>query len=433
MLKKLLQQNEVALLFASTILVNAGNYAINLLLGRFLGPSQFAEAGAMATLVLILSFLAVGLQLSAAKFSATYFGQSASDKIATFQSWIYKKSNYLALFMVGILLLLLLPITRFLHFQSAVPLALIFVGIPLYFHMSVSRGMLQGTNRFLGLALTYQAEMFGRLIITFLLLYWVLSANLPYASESIGFGFLASFIFAFLVARFFTFDKKNDLENKKTVQNDRLSFFEDKDEFYKFAMVIGAYEFSQILINNSDVILVKHFFENEEAGLYAAIALIGRVVFFATWTIVTLLFPKVIQMEQQGLNHRPLFWKSLAFVFAVGGIITGGCYFFDTLIMQLLFGNAYLNAAPYLWQYATATTLFACANVFAYYFMSLNKYIPVYISVAVGLLQIAVIYAYHSSIQEVIQVQILLMAILFFTMTIYFFLPKKAKPQKTST
>ncbi len=75
-----------------------------------------------------------------------------------------------------------------------------------------------------------------------------------------------------------------------------------------FIVVIIFYELSQNMINNSDILTFKYFFPNEEAGLYGALAFIRRVVFFATWTIVTLLFPKVIQKEKKGEPHTHLFW-----------------------------------------------------------------------------------------------------------------------------
>ena len=179
------------------------------------------------------------------------------------------------------------------------------------------------------------------------------------------------------------------------------------------------YEFSQIIINNSDVILAKHFFENKEAGLYASLALIGRVVYFATWTIVTLLFPMVIEKEKKGEPHVYLFWSSVAVVFLFGAFITLGCLFFDTFIVSILFGEAYLSTAPLLWKYAVATTLFSCANVFVYYHMSLENYTPVFISLAIGLMQIIGIYFIHNSMEAIIMVQIILMATMFLTLSIY--------------
>src|SRR5206468_10254822 len=47
----------------------------------------------------------------------------------------------------------------------------------------------------------------------------------------------------------------------------------------------------QVLISNTDILLVKHFFAPDAAGLYCAIALVGRVVYFASWMVVSAMFP----------------------------------------------------------------------------------------------------------------------------------------------
>ena len=54
----------------SSLLVNAGNYIYNLVLGRLLGPEAFADAAVMVTFLLILSFIAMTFQLTMAKFTA---------------------------------------------------------------------------------------------------------------------------------------------------------------------------------------------------------------------------------------------------------------------------------------------------------------------------------------------------------------------------
>ena len=47
----------------------------------------------------------------------------------------------------------------------------------------------------------------------------------------------------------------------------------------------------QVIINNFDIVLVKHFFPAAEAGLYAAVALVGRVVNMFAWSVVSTMFP----------------------------------------------------------------------------------------------------------------------------------------------
>ena len=399
--------NEAGFLFISTILVNAGNYGINLLLGRFLGPQEFAEANILATLVLVLSFTALGFQLTLAKYIAEYKTESADDRMHSFYDWMKRNGIVFSVLLTFLLCGFSGTIANFLNLKSEMPLLILFIGIPLYIHMSISRGYFQGITAFKKLAFTYIAEMLGRLIFTTGLVYYVLSNNLTYASEAVAIGFLASFIFAFLVG--FSARPKESFQK---------ALF-DKKKIIGFIAIVGFYEFSQILINNSDVVLVKHFFENMEAGLYSSIALIGRVVFFATWTIVTMLFPIVIEKEKKGEKHSHLFWTSLGVVGGIGLLIVFSCLLFDEMIINVLFGTAYVSVAPLLWKYAIATTLFSCANVFVYYHMSLNKYLPVFISLCIGLLQIVFIYFFHNSIEQVIIVQIGLMALLLVSLITY--------------
>ena len=390
-----------SLLFLAMLLVNAGNYFINLALGRVLGPASFAEASIIATLVLMLSFIAVGIQLTSAKLAASESDDTKrNNSILWLNTWVTKSALVLS-----IVMLVASPfIKSYLHFQSILPLVIIAIGLPFFFALSIKRGMLQGTEQFGQLAKSYLLEMTFRLSITFVALMTALYFFEQLTTLAVAIGFL----FSFFATGFFK------LEKGEAKIND-----EQKNTILKFIAIIGIYELSQIVINNSDVILAKHFFEAKEAGLYAAIALIGRVVYFGTWTIVTLLFPKVIQREREGLPHTKLFWGALTMVACIGILIVLACYAFPEFIIGLLFGSEYLIASDLLWVYAMSTTLFACANVFAYYHLSLNNYIPVAITLIAGVLQLILIYQFHNSLLQIIQVQFALMSALFAVMLIF--------------
>ncbi len=408
---------DAGFLFISTLLVNAGNYLINLILGRVLGPERFAEASVIATGVLMLSFFAVGIQLTAAKFSASYFADQDDESILAFEHWINRKVLIIGL-IIGFLLIIFSKLVQsFLQFDSWLPIALIGLGIPLYFNMSVKRGIAQGSDLFQRLAWTYIFEMLLRFIVTFALIYAALKYANHLTTEAVSLGFLASFFAAIWIPK-----------KKKT-----KTLFKEQNSVKSFVGIILIYEFSQILINNSDVILTKHFFNSAEAGLYAAIALIGRVVFFGTWTIVTLLFPKVIQREKQGLPHFSLFWLSFGITAGFGIAVIGGCLLFPELIISILFGSEYLEVSHLLYRYAIATTLFAGANVFAYYYMSLGKYIPVILSVVAGIAQVSLIYGFHHSLEEIIKIQIIVMSVLLVSMVLYQLTQLKSKTNTLNT
>jgi len=397
------------LLFASTLIVNAGNYFINLLFGRWLGPEEFSEVSLLVTLILMLSFLALGFQLTAGKFFAEYSSEENSKVIPAFVNWLHKLSLGTGI-IIGLLLGGFSYIWRvFFNIHSIYPFIILAAGIPFYLVMSVNRGLLQGKTRYRMLAVTYQVEMWSRFIFSVGLVMLGLGVN------GVALGLTMSLIVTFIVSH---------RNNKPTSTH---PYFPKKTALDFLFMVI-VYECSQILISNSDTILVKHYFEPGNAGLYAALALIGRIVFFGTWTVVTLLFPTVIKLEKEGKDHSAYFWGGLAVVAIIASGIVIGCYLFPVLIVTSLFGKAYLQISPLLWQYAVATSLFACANVFVYYHLSLNRRAPVWMTVISGILQIILIILLHADFTQIILVQVVLMGILLLAMCLYHFThstPKK--------
>lgn len=401
--------SDAGFLFASTVIVNAGNYAINLFLGRILGPELFAEASVIATGVLMLSFLAVGVQLTAAKYSAGYYATGELSTLDIFIQWMSARVSRISIGIAAIIVMTSVIIQHFLKFSSPWPIIIIALGLPFYFNLSLKRGLIQGIDKIRQLTYTYLLEMVLRLTFTIVALALALNYFGWLTTEAVSIGFF----FSFLAALAF---KKPVSQQQASQTND---FIDIKSDIFKFMGVILAYELSQILINNSDVILAKHYFTDSEAGLYGALALIGRVVFFGTWTIVTLLFPKVIHREKQGLPHLFLFWQSFAITFLFGLGIIVACILFPKLIIGLLFGPDFISIHTLLWKYAVATTLFACANVFAYYYMSLNKYIPVVIAILAGIIQVVGVILYHQSLLQLIYVQIAVMSGLLILMVVY--------------
>ena len=281
------------------------------------------------------------------------------------------------------------------------------LGIPLYFLMSVNRGVYQGKNQFNQLSKTYTTEMLSRLCLTILAI--LLLTDIP-SSIIVSLGIIISFVFGL-----YPFQKM--LFQKKKLKEIDI----DKKAIITFFSLTAFYELTQIIINNSDIILVKHFFDDTNAGLYASLALIGRVVYFVAWMFVMLLLPKVIQMKKEGKDTLPILMKYVTYI----GILSTGIVCFTALfpefVVKVMFGNAYVSIAALLWKYALATSLFAIANIFAYYFLSINQYFPVIVSAVLGCTQIFLIIAFHNTLEQVVHMQIIAMMILLFFQLFYFF------------
>lgn len=394
------------LFMLSALLVNGGNYIYNLLLGRILGPEAFADAALLVTLLLVLSFLGMTFQLVTAKFVATI----SQDQWDTFRNRI----GFFALLVGGVLgalVFLAAPtLQNILHTENTVMFRIFALGVPIYFVMSVNRGQYQGEESFAKLAISYQLEMWGRLGIT-LLAFLVIRDHF---GSLVSFGILVSLLFGL-----FPYKK---LSIAKTV---KAPIGLEWSKVRTFMLITAGYELTQIIINNSDIILVKHFFEAQEAGLYASLALIGRVVYFVAWMFVMLLLPTVVRFKKEGKPTKQVLFKYVRYIGALSLVIVGACMVFPKLIITLLFGDAYLSMASLLWQYALATSLFAVANIFTYYFLSLDHYKPIWFSAIAGVAQITLIVFMHSCLAIVVQAQILVMAALLVMQFLYFFTKEK--------
>jgi len=388
----------------SILLVNGGNYIYNLLLGRILGPTEFADAAILITFLLVLSFVGMTFQIVTAKYAVLF----KDEKLATFLRLITKYASFFGILFGAVIFFFHKELQQIFHTQTSSMFWIFALGLPLYFLMSVNRGLYQGKDVLNKLSLTYQSEMISRLVITIAVV--LLIPAIP-SSIAIAIGIVISFIFGL-----FPFQKK--IVKSSRVVAERL--VETKSIIIFFGLT-AFYELTQIIINNSDIILVKHYFDNEQAGLYASLALIGRVVYFVSWMFVMLLLPKVIQLKKDGENTLPILLKYVGYILILSTLIVSFTWLFPEFVVRLMFGEQYISISPLLWQYALATSIFAIANIFAYYFLSIGKYIPVIVSAFLGLTQIGLIMLYHNSLEQVVLMQVLTMVLLLVFQLGYFF------------
>ncbi|WP_298754474.1 oligosaccharide flippase family protein [uncultured Psychroserpens sp.] len=401
------------LFMLSVIAVNGGNYLYNLILGRMLGPEQFADAAVLITFLLVLSFVAMTFQLVTAKFSVVFEDLT----FTAFVSKTYKRAAGAGVVLSALVIIYSNELQQVFNTTSSSMFILFGLGIPIYFLMSVNRGIYQGQKAFKPLSITYQAEMLSRLVITFGLLY-VFQIQ---SSIVIAIGILISFGFGLIPFRFRYFRFKTSFDIETTTSKQVTRFF----------VITAFYELTQIIINNSDILLVKHYFESYEAGLYASLALIGRIVYFLAWMFVMLLLPTVVQLKKEGKATAPILFKYVGYIAMIALVIVTICALYPETAINLLFGDSYLAMAPLLWKYALATGLFAVSNIFAYYYLSLDMYIPVVFSGLFGMLQMALVIFFHDSLEQVVHMQILAMVCLLVIQILYFLSNSKLKALKS--
>lgn len=399
-IKKTFSQEQLFML--SAFVVNGGNYLYNLLLGRFLGPTQFADAAILITLLLVLSFVAMTFQLTVTKFTVEL--ESRAKKTLIAKSYQYALSTGIVLGMATVVFAS--ELQSIFQTQSSGMFIAFGLAIPLYFIMSVNRGILQGDHQFSKLAMTYQLEMLGRLFLTFTFL---ILFDLP-SEYAVSIAIALSFIAGLIPFKKLPVAATGAVRLSKEHQKKILMFF----------VLTACYELTQIVCNNSDILLVKHYFPSYDAGLYASLALIGRVVYFVTWMFVMLLLPQVLEKRKQGKNAVPVLKKYLGYISLLSIAIVSFTFLFPEFAVAVLFGEQYQSISSLLGWYALATSFFALSNIFAYYFLSIDRYQPIIITAVFGMLQVVGIIFFHDSLFEVVMAQVYVMATLLVAQVAYF-------------
>ena len=376
---------------------NGGNYLLNVVLGRWLDPPEFADANLMVTLMLLVTAIAVSLQLIAARFAGIH---AVSNEEAKTKILVRGLERWALIVGVGLALLLMAgaPVwADFFNSESAWPFAVLGLGMPAYLVQAVGRGVLQGKLAFGPLAGTFVKEMLVRVVLGITLVW-------------LGFGVIgataaltASFIATWLAVRSAVKWESDEPAPRRPIDR----------EVMRYAGPVAVLLLGQIIINNGDVLISKQGLEPTQAGIYAAVALVGRAVFFLSWSVATTLFPAAAQREEAGENSNGLLHAGLAAVAVLGICAVVGARLLGGTVLGRVFGEAYANVSSQLALYALATAIFAMANLVVSHYLALGELREAVIMLGGALLQTVLLLRADRDIDSLITAQVIAMSILF--------------------
>jgi O-antigen/teichoic acid export membrane protein len=178
---------------------------------------------------------------------------------------------------------------------------------------------------------------------------------------------------------------------------------------------------------SADVLLVKHVFPSRLAGEYAAVAALGRAIFWGATGVAGVLFPKAVFRETQGRRSAPVVGASLALVAAggIGGLIV--LSFASNWLLTAFAGTAYSEAAIYLPWYAVGMTLLGASAVLITTQQSRGR--PAFLAVLLPLsfLEPALLVAFHQNLTQVVQVLDISMVLIASGLAIQFVLQQRTE------
>jgi O-antigen/teichoic acid export membrane protein len=381
-------------LLAGSGLVGVTNLVYNVVTARMLGPTGFAHATAVYTLLMLASAITLSFQVVCAKYVASH--ETVEEKNAIFaalhfRAWIAGIALSLSLFIFN------RAITSYLNLPDPTLLSLLAFGTAFYIPLGVRRGYVQGIHAFSSLAINFMLEGVVRLGGAYLLMWLGLGVR----------GAVLASVIAVIASYFLA--RPSPGWRALSVHGIPIAFGEGVQAIVFFS--------GQVVINNFDIVLVKHFFVPEQAGIYAAVSLVGRLVNMCAWSVVNTMFPVAAAARQSDREARPVLFLSLGLVFLILSVLILGLWAIPSFLWRTLFGSHfelgnYGGLAALLILYAVTTGIYSLSSVMITYEMSRKIANTSWAQLAFSGAVVVGICVFHQTLRQVILVQLILMVIL---------------------
>ncbi|HTV15862.1 MAG TPA: hypothetical protein VME68_14170 [Acidobacteriaceae bacterium] len=381
-------------LLSGTSLAAALNFAYNLAIARFLGPQGFGHATVVYTLLTLVSAATLAFQIISAKVVVQQ--TSLEARSAAYRS-LHRLSWGCGLIIALVLIAFQRHLNNYLNLPTPVLIDLLAVGAAFYVPLGTRRGYIQGELGFRGLATNLVFEGAVRLGGSLLMVL-------------LGTGVIGV-IAANAVAMAASWMAIRPKLSGHVISPIRISsVFRELTQ----ALVFFA---GQQLINNFSIVLVKHYFFATEAGLYAAVAMVGRVIFTLAQAVVNSMFPVVAGTSAEERKNHSVLAVSLLMVLGIGSVLSLALRVMPSRVWTLFFGARFVVTGHYSLSYlfalfGFATVIYSLSVVIITYEMSYKIANTSWVQLAFSGVLIATICRFHASLQQVILVQLVLLMVL---------------------
>lgn len=394
-----------AVLFAGNMVANLGSYFYHLVMGRMLGPSQYGTLESLISLIYLLGIPMGTLTLVVVKFVSGFKGKKNFGAVKTMFGEFTEK--FLLFGGLGLLIFLILttPISVFLHLEGKLPLitigAIFFVGI----FTTINRAFLQGLLRLNSLAFSLALESGLKFFLAVLFVWWGLSINGAIAPLLIG-GIIA-YLFTWVVLK----KDLNDIKQKGDF---------DHSQMMSYALPVFGSTLAFTSLYTTDIILARHFLPAEQAGFYAALSVLGKIIFFITGPVVMVMFPLISERHSNGKKYNHLLIVSLILVFWLCFISSLVYLLVPQLMIKILFGSQYLTAVPYLFLFGLFLSFYSLSFLLTNFYLSIGQVKIVILPILAAVSQVIAIYLFHQTLNQMVWISVVITALLFATQMLYY-------------
>ncbi|QQR64323.1 glycosyltransferase [Candidatus Roizmanbacteria bacterium] len=383
--KYILGQN--SFLIGSMVFSNLINLVFNAYLGRTLSFENFGLIALVNTFLYIFSigFGALGATIN--HRTAFITARSGIAAGTAFYKQIMRKCIKYAI-MISLIWSVSMPfLLGYFHVNSYLPLISLIPVIMFGIFASVARGFVHGRFLFVWTAVFFLVEAISKLGFAFTS---VSLGNAELAYLSIPFSVLLASALSLIVASVVT--------RKQPKSEHKYSFMKT---FFFASMFTGL---STNAFLTFDILLVKHYLSATQAGIYAFLSLIGKIIFFFGSLFHIFLVPIVSRDEGAHRNPNTNFYMIFSLTVALTTVAFVGIGPLGSVLLPFVFADKMASVADYRTLYAMSIALFTVANTITVYHLICHHYLFSFVALVTTIGMITGISYNHASIGDIVNV-----------------------------
>lgn len=378
-------------LFTGSMSGNILAYVYNVVIGRMIGPTDYGTFSSLVAIMYIIGVFSSTLSLLVAKFSAEAQSHQADDVVYSVFKYTTKKFLLIGLLTFLLSVAIAPLIDSFLKIGSVVPVIILNASLLVLFLLAINRGVLQGMLKFFSFSFNVNLEILLKIIISALFIYLGLKIN----------GAVLGLTLGVLIAYFLSFISLGKIfKNSREVPID--THLLKKYAFPLFISFLGM-----TLLYTIDVILAKHYLNSYDAGIYSALSLFGKIIFFASGTIGFAMFPMAAEKNANGQKHFYLLRDAIIIVLLISMAILGLYLFIPEVIIKLLLGSEFLEVARFLVPFGIMMVFYSLVNLLVNYYLSINNTRIAYLPIVFSLILVILMVLFHGSLAQIIYIRII--------------------------
>lgn len=362
------------------------NFIFNAYIGRILSFEDLALIGLINGLVALIAIVSGALSTTISYQTGYLTGRFNSSVARLF--WRNARKNIFGMSAVLACIWLLLSPFMDMYFNTFSLIPWLFCAPVILVNLlsETDRGYLAGSLRFGSLGIVNISEPLLKLSIVSMLAY----LGYPHLGyTAIPLSVTATFFLSWIAAQY-----ANSKQKDSSGKNPSVSFP------LKFLLLTFTTALSISFFITSDVLFAKHYLSNIEAGQYAFVTMIGKMIFFLGTFASAFTTPLVSRFEGQGKNSDRILYVTLLVTILLTGIgylILGHFGWYFGLI---LFGDKVRVVVPYLPLVTGSLALFTISKVFTDYYLVKKRFIFTLAQIILGFVAVGLIVQRHDSIQD---------------------------------